>query len=120
MENNKIHVSSETGRLRRLLIHSPDGGIGKIIPSKFEDWLYDDTVNLKKMRKEYDAYAYRTKIVSYKILEEKCIGCTKCVRACPVGCITGKVKELHIIDENECIACGACYDACRFGAIEKP
>jgi len=75
---------------------------------------------LKYFRKEYDAYAYRTKIVSYKILEEKCIGCTKCVRACPVGCITGKVKELHIIDENECIACGACYDACRFGAIEKP
>ena len=54
MENNKIRVSSEVGRLRRLLIHSPDGGIGKIIPSKFEDWLYDDTVNLKKMRKEYD------------------------------------------------------------------
>ena len=56
MKNNKIHVGSEIGRLRRLLIHSPDGGIGKIIPSKFEDWLYDDTVNLKKMRKEYDAY----------------------------------------------------------------
>ncbi|MGB1204291.1 MAG: arginine deiminase family protein [Chitinophagales bacterium] len=56
MENNNIHVSSEIGRLRRLIIHSPDGGIGKIIPSKFEDWLYDDTVNLKKMRKEYDAY----------------------------------------------------------------
>ena len=56
MENNKIRVSSEVGRLRRLLIHSPDGGIGKIIPSKFEDWLYDDTVNLKKMRKEYDDY----------------------------------------------------------------
>jgi len=75
---------------------------------------------LKYFRKEYDAYAYRTKQVSYTINEDKCIGCTKCVRVCPVGCISGKVKEVHIINETECIACGACYDACRFGAIEKP
>ena len=53
---SKNSVSSETGRLRKLLIHSPDGGIGKIIPSKFKDWLYDDTVDLAKMQREYDEY----------------------------------------------------------------
>jgi len=52
----KIKVQSEIGTLRRLLIHSPDGGIGKILPNKFEDWLYDDTVHLKKMQTEYDDY----------------------------------------------------------------
>ena len=52
----KNFVSSEIGTIRKILIHSPDGGIGKIIPSKFEDWLYDDTVHLKKMREEYDEY----------------------------------------------------------------
>ncbi len=39
-----IQVSSEIGTLQRIIIHSPDGGIGKIVPSKFKDWLYDDTV----------------------------------------------------------------------------
>jgi len=53
MEN---FVSTEIMPLRKLLIHSPDGGIGKIIPSKFKDWLYDDTVNLKDMQGEYDEY----------------------------------------------------------------
>ena len=53
---NSISVSSEIGTLERIIIHSPDGGIGKIVPSKFKDWLYDDTVYLKQMRKEYNEY----------------------------------------------------------------
>jgi arginine deiminase len=51
-----IFVDTEIGRLRKLLIHSPDGGIGKIIPSKFNAWLYDDTVQLTRMQREYDQY----------------------------------------------------------------
>jgi arginine deiminase len=51
-----IFVANEVGRLRKLLIHSPDGGIGKIIPSKFNAWLYDDTVQLVRMQQEYDQY----------------------------------------------------------------
>jgi arginine deiminase len=56
LNENNIHVNSELGRLQRIIIHSPDGGIGKIVPSKFKDWLYDDTVFLKQMRKEYNDY----------------------------------------------------------------
>jgi len=52
----KVQVSSEIGRLRRLLIHSPDVGIGKVIPSKMHNWLYDDIVDLFKMRLEYNEY----------------------------------------------------------------
>lgn len=52
----KNFVSNEIGTIRKILIHSPDGGIGKIIPSKFKDWLYDDTVHLRKMQEEYDEY----------------------------------------------------------------
>ncbi|MEP7317728.1 MAG: arginine deiminase family protein [Panacibacter sp.] len=51
-----INVSSEIGTLKRLLIHSPDGGIGKVVPGKFKEWLYDDTVHLSQMRKEYNEY----------------------------------------------------------------
>ena len=71
-------------------------------------------------RDEYEAYAYHTKKTTYSINAEKCIGCTKCKRVCPVECITGSVKVAHIIDENACISCGACFDACRFDAIIKP
>ncbi len=55
-EKLKIHVTSEIGQLKRLIIHSPDGGIGKIVPGKFKEWLYDDTVHLSQMRKEYNNY----------------------------------------------------------------
>lgn len=51
-----IRVTSEIGTLKRILIHRPDSGIGKIIPTKFKDWLYDDTVHLRSMQREYDDY----------------------------------------------------------------
>ncbi|MGF7232682.1 arginine deiminase family protein [Arachidicoccus sp.] len=54
--NEKIHVETEIGKLRKLIIHSPDGGIGKVVPAKFKEWLYDDTVHLSQMRKEYNQY----------------------------------------------------------------
>jgi len=53
---SSVHVSSEIGTLRRLVIHSPDGGIGKVVPGKFKEWLYDDTVHLSQMRREYNEY----------------------------------------------------------------
>lgn len=59
-------------------------------------------------------------LAKYKIIPEKCIGCTACARVCPVKCISGKAKEKHIIDEAACIGCGACFTACRFDAVIKP
>lgn len=59
-------------------------------------------------------------LAKYSILEEKCIGCTACKRACPVGCIEGSVKKPHIINAAKCISCGACFTACRFEAVVKP
>ena len=59
----KVSVSSEIGRLRRLLVHSPDSGLGKVVPSKAQDWLFEDIVHLDTIRrKEYDFY---TKILLY-------------------------------------------------------
>lgn len=54
---------------------------------------------------------------TYEIDPEKCIGCTKCSKVCPVDAITGKVKEAHVIDENTCIGCGACAETCPVQAI---
>lgn len=68
MSQNGIHVTSEIGTLQRLLIHSPDGGIGKVVPSKFQEWLYDDTVYLSNMRREYNEYI---KVLLYFLDPEK-------------------------------------------------
>jgi arginine deiminase len=54
---HSIHVSSEFAPLRRLLVHSPDSGLGKVVPSKAQDWLFEDIVHLPTIRKgEYDYY----------------------------------------------------------------
>ena len=74
--NDKAHsvisVSSETGTLKRLLIHSPDRGLGKVVPSKAQDWLFEDIVHLDTMRRsEYDYYV---KLLLYFLDPEKIKG----------------------------------------------
>lgn len=55
--DKKIHVSSETGRLHKVLVHSPDSGLGRVVPSKAQDWLFEDIVHLDTIRRrEYDFY----------------------------------------------------------------
>ncbi len=70
--SQKLQVSSEVGRLRRLLVHSPDSGLGKVVPSKAQDWLFEDIVHLDTIRrKEYDFY---TKILLYFLDPKKIKG----------------------------------------------
>ena len=72
-EKKVVQVSSEIGRLRRLLVHSPDSGVGKVVPSKAQDWLFEDIVHLDTMRrKEYDYY---TKVLLYFLDPKKIKGC---------------------------------------------
>ena len=82
---------------------------------------------LKYFREEYIAHVVDKKcpagqckaLVSFEIDPEKCKGCTKCARMCPVGAISGTVKEPHKIDTTKCIKCRACIDGCAFKAIHE-
>jgi len=68
----KIDVTSEIGNLRTLLIHSPDSGLGKVVPSKAQDWLFEDIVHLDTARKnEYDYYV---KLLMYFLDPDKIKG----------------------------------------------
>ncbi len=82
---------------------------------------------LKYFRDEYVAHIVDKKcvagvckpLIKYEVIEDKCIGCTACARKCPTKAISGKVKEIHLIDQDACIKCGICFDVCKFDAISK-
>lgn len=82
---------------------------------------------IKYFRNEYEAHINEKKcpagectdLIEYKIVEDKCKGCTLCARNCPVNAISGEVKKAHIINNDTCIKCGKCYSSCKFGAIIK-
>ena len=48
---------------------------------------------------------------------DKCKGCGKCRKNCPMEAISGAPKQPHVIDPEKCINCGACVTICPFGAI---
>ena len=114
---------SDLDKLEELALAVKDGslcGLGKTAPNPVLS-------TLKYFRDEYIAHIRDKKcpagvckaMKTIVIHEEKCKGCTKCSRNCPVGAIVGEVKQPHHIDQNKCIKCGNCVNACPFKAIEQ-
>lgn len=58
-------------------------------------------------------------LISFKVIADKCIGCTLCARNCPVSCISGARKKTHVIDQDKCIKCGVCFKKCPTKAIVR-
>lgn len=52
------------------------------------------------------------------IREKECIGCTKCIQACPVDAILGSAKLMHTVISHECTGCGLCIEPCPVDCIE--
>jgi len=80
---------------------------------------------LKYFREEYEAHIYQKRcpakvckaLIVYRVVPDKCTGCQRCVRACPVHAISGPRSQPHNLDQAKCIKCGACYEVCKFDAI---
>jgi NADH-quinone oxidoreductase subunit F len=82
---------------------------------------------IKNFRSEYEAHIYEKrcpagscqKLKRIRIDPVLCKGCSKCARACPVGAISGAVKQPFVIDGAKCVKCGVCVETCSFGAVKE-
>jgi NADH-quinone oxidoreductase subunit F len=93
-------------------------GLGKSGPNPFLS-------TVRYFRDEYLAHIIDKKcpggvcrdLIRFEI-NDKCTGCTACIKPCPVDAITGEKDKLHILDQEKCTQCGACYAVCQFDAID--
>ena len=108
--------------LRELCLTVKDGalcGLGQTAPNPVLTTLrYFENEYVEHIKDKHCKAHECTNLLRYEINGENCKGCTLCAKKCPVGAISGTVKNPHIIDMDKCIKCGNCKTVCRFGAVE--
>jgi NADH:ubiquinone oxidoreductase subunit F (NADH-binding)/(2Fe-2S) ferredoxin len=106
-------------RLGNLIKKTSLCGLGQTAPNPVLSALHNFPEEFEQHITEKKCKALRCeKLIQYFINEEKCTGCMLCARRCPVACIEGEKRKLHIIDQEECIKCGECFHVCKFDAVD--
>ena len=114
-------VLDDIDKLQNLAEQIKDGslcGLGQTAPNPV-------LTTLKYFRDEYVAHIVDKKcpaksctaLIRYSIDASRCIGCTRCAKACPVGAVSGEVKKPHSIDGEICVRCGLCKENCPASCI---
>ncbi|MEZ4358503.1 MAG: NADH-quinone oxidoreductase subunit NuoF [Eubacteriales bacterium] len=105
--------------LSDMIISTALCGLGKTAPNPIRS-------TIRSFRDEYEAHIRGIcptgnckKLKKIQIDPEKCKGCSKCSKVCPVHAISGKIKEPFTIDQSKCIKCEACIGTCPFNAIKE-
>jgi len=94
-------------------------GLGQTAPNPILS-----TINY--FRHEYEAHINDKRCPSncckelllWQVVEDKCVKCGACKKACPVEAIVWEKGQVAFLDKEKCTKCKSCYDACRFMAIE--
>jgi NADH-quinone oxidoreductase subunit F len=114
-------VLSDIDNLLSLAEQIKDGslcGLGQTAPNPV-------LTTLKYFHDEYVAHIVDKKcpakvctaLIHYSIDASRCVGCTRCAKACPVGAISGELKKTHSIDDEICVRCGLCKKNCPVECI---
>ena len=115
-------VKNDIEHLEQLALGVKSGslcGLGQTAPNPV-------LTTLKYFREEYEAHIIERRcpggqcknLISYIIIPDNCVGCGVCLRNCPANAISGKKKELHVINQDICTKCGICMDSCKFDAVD--
>ncbi|WOG26595.1 electron transport complex subunit RsxB [Endozoicomonas sp. 8E] len=76
-----------------------------------------DLLDLEPEPLDKEHGAEKPPMVAY-IREDECIGCTKCLQACPVDAILGAARQMHTVMKDECTGCDLCVEPCPVDCID--
>ncbi len=117
--NGRMSDIDELKSLGKMIQTSSLCGLGKTAPNPVLSTLQNFEEEYIEHIRDKRCHCGTCKQLAQFVITDKCIGCTKCARNCPVNAITGTVRHQHVIDTTKCIKCGTCKANCPVGAIKE-
>ena len=117
--NGRMSDIDELKSLGKMIQTSSLCGLGKTAPNPVLSTLQNFEEEYIEHIRDKRCHCGTCKSLAQFVITDKCIGCTKCARNCPVNAITGTVRHQHVIDTTKCIKCGTCKANCPVGAIKE-